>query len=55
MVLQDAEKHRKLRNHAKTNVRQITKEQRKEVIEKGRKEEKEDFLRKIVNLSDITV
>ena len=54
-VLQEVEKHRKLkadiRNQAKTKVRQITKEQREELLEQGRKEGKEDFLRKIANTS----
>ena len=42
-----------IRNQAKTKVRQITKEQREELPEQGRKEGKEDFLRKIANTSDI--
>ena len=56
-VLQEVEKHRKLkadiRNQVKAKVRQITKEQREELHEKGRKEGKEDFLRKIANTSGI--
>ena len=52
-VLQEVEKYCKLktniRNQAKTKVRQITKEQRAELLEQGRKEGKEDFLRKIAN------
>ena len=52
-VVQKVEKYRKLkadiRNQAKTKVRQITKEQREELLEQGRKEGKEDFLRKIAN------
>ena len=56
-VLQEVEKYRKLkadiRNQAKTKIKQITKEQREELLEKGRKEGKEDFLRKIANTSGI--
>ena len=56
-VLEEVEKHRKLkadiRNQVKAKVRQITKEQREELHEKGRKEGKEDFLRKIANTSGI--
>ena len=56
-VLQDVRKYRKLkadiRNQAKTKVRQITKEQQDKLLERGRKEGKEDFLRKIANTSDI--
>ena len=52
-VLQEVEKYRKLkadiRNQAKAKVRQITKEQREELLEQGRKEGKKDFLRKIAN------
>ena len=47
-VLQEAEKYRKrkadIRNQAKAKVKQITKEQREELLEQGRKEGKEDFL-----------
>ena len=47
-VLQEVEKYRKLkadiRNQAKTRVRQITKEQREELLEQGTKEGEEDFL-----------
>ena len=54
-VLQEVEKYCKLkadiRNQAKSKVRQITKEQREELLEQGRKEGKEDFLRKIANTS----
>ena len=50
MVLQEVEKYRKLkadiRNQSKTKVRQITKEQREELLEQGRKEGKEDFFTK---------
>ena len=56
-VLEEVEKYRKLkadiRNQVKAKVRQITKEQREELHEKGRKEGKEDFLRKIANTSGI--
>ena len=54
-VLQEVEKYRKLkvdiRNQAKAKVKQITKEQQEELLEQGRKEGKEDFLRKIANTS----
>ena len=54
-VLQEVKKYRKLkadiRNRAKVNVKQIKKEQREELLEQGRKEGKEDFLRKIANTS----
>ena len=50
-------KYRKLkadiRNQAKAKVKEITKEQREEILEQGRKEGKEDFLRKIANTSGI--
>ena len=56
-VLQEVEKYRKLkadiRNQAKVKVKQIMKEQREELLEQGRKEGKEDFLRKIANTSSI--
>ena len=56
-VLQELEKYRKLkadiRNQTKAKVKQITKEQREELLEQGRKEGKEDFLRKIANTSGI--
>ena len=56
-VLQEVEKYRKLkadiRNQAKTKVKQITKEQQEEILEQGRKEEKEDFLRKIASTSGV--
>ena len=56
-VLQEGEKCRKLeadiRNQAKAKIKQITKEQREELLEQWRKEGKEDFLRKIANTSDI--
>ena len=54
-VLQEDEKYRKLkadiRNQAKTKVKEIAKEQQEELLEQGRKEGKEDFLRKIANSS----
>ena len=54
-VLQEVEKYRKfkadIRNQAKAKIKQITKEQREELFEEGRKEGKEEFLRKIGNTS----
>ena len=54
-VLQEVEKYRKLnadiRNQVKAKVKEITKEQREEILEQGRKESKEDFLRKMANSS----
>ena len=54
-VLQEVEKYRQLkddiRNQGKTKIKEITKEQREELLEQGRKEGKEDFLRKITNTS----
>ena len=54
-VLQEVEKYRKLkadiRNQAKAKVKEITEEQEEEILEQGRKEGKEDFLRKIANTS----
>ena len=56
-ILQEVEKHRKIkadiRNQGKAKVKEITKEQREELLEQGRKEGKEDFLRKIANASGI--
>ena len=47
-VLQEREKYHKLkadiRNQAKTKVKQITKEQREEILEQGRKEGEKTFL-----------
>ena len=40
-----------IRSLAKAKVKEITKEQREEILEQGRKEGKEDFLRKIANSS----
>ena len=55
--MQEKEKIRRLktdiRSQAKTKVRQISKEHREEMFEQGRKEGKEDFLRKMANNSDI--
>ena len=55
-VLQEVKKYCKIkfiiRNPTKTKIRQITKEQQKELPEHRRKEGKEDFLRKIANTSD---
>ena len=58
-VVQEMEKYRKLkadiRNLTKAKVKQIKKEQRDELLEQGRKEErkegKEDFLQQIANTS----
>ena len=54
-ILQEVEKHRKIkadiRNQGKAKVKEITKEQGEELLEQGRKEGKEDFLRKIANTS----
>ena len=56
-VLQEVEKYRRLkadiRNQAKAKVKEITKEQRQEILEQGKKEGKQDFLRKIANTSGI--
>ena len=56
-ALQEVKRNRKLkadiRNQAKTKVRQITKKQREELFELGRKEGKEDFLQKIAKTSGI--
>ena len=43
-VLQEVEKYRKLK--AKVKIKEITKEQREEILEQGRKEGKEDFFTK---------
>ena len=55
-VLLEVEKYRKLKddikNQAKTKVKEITREQREEVLEQGRKEGK-DFLRKTAITSGI--
>ena len=56
-VLQEVEKYRKrkadIRNQTKAKVKQITKEQQEKLLEQGRKEGKNDFLRKIANTSGI--
>ena len=56
-VLQEVERHCKLkadiRNQVKAKVKEISKEQQEEILEQGRKEGKEDFLRKIRNTSGI--
>ena len=56
-VLQEVEEYRKLnadiRNQPRAKVKEIMKEQREELLEQGRKEGKEDFLRKIANTSGI--
>ena len=56
-VLQEVEKYRNLkadiRNQAKAKVKQITKEQREELLEQGRKERNGDLLRKIADTSGI--
>ena len=53
--LQEVEKYRKLkadiRNQAKAKEKHITKKQLEEILEQGRKESKDDFLRKIANSS----
>ena len=54
-VLQEVEKHRRLkadiRNQTKAKVKEIKKEQREEILEQGRKKSKKVFLRKIANSS----
>ena len=56
-VLQKVQKYHKvkadIRNQAKTKIKQITKEQREELLELGGKKRKEDFLRKMDNSSGI--
>ena len=58
-VFQKVEKYLKLkvdiRNQTKAKVKQITKEQREELLEQGRKKGKEGFLRKTVNTSGVQV
>ena len=55
--MQEVEKYRKrkgdIRNQTQAKIKQITKEQRKEILEQGGKEGKEDFLQKISNTSGI--
>ena len=56
-VLQKVEKYSELkadiRNQATAKVKEVTKEQREKILEQGRKEGKEGFLRKIGNTSGI--
>ena len=58
-VLQEVENYCKLklktdiRNQTKNKVKQITTKQRQKLLEQGRKEGKEDFLRKMTNNSGI--
>ena len=56
-VLQEIEKYYKLKtditNQAKAKTKEITKKQREELLEQGRKDGKKDFLRKIANTSGI--
>ena len=56
-VLHEVEKYHRIkadiRNQAKAKVKEITKEQREEILEQGRKEGKEDILQKIANTSGI--
>ena len=56
-VLEEVEKYCKLkvdiRNQTKAKIKPITKEQRDELLEQGKKDGKEDFLRKIANTSCI--
>ena len=56
-VLQEVEKYLKLkaeiRDHTKAKIKQITKEQREELLEQGGKEDKEDFLQKIASTSGV--
>ena len=56
-ILQETENYRKLkadiRTQAKTKQAKLSKEQREEILEQGRKEGREDFLRKIANTSGI--
>ena len=54
-VLQEVEQYRKLKADIRnqTKVKQTTKEQGEELLEQGRKEGEEDFLRKIANTPGI--
>ena len=56
-VLQEVEEYHRfkvdIRNQAKAKAKKITKEQQEEILEQGKKEGKEDFLRKIANTSGI--
>ena len=53
-VLQEVEKYctlmANIRSQTKARVKHITKKQREELLEQGRKEGKEDFLQKIAKL-----
>ena len=54
-ILQETENYRKfkedIRKQAKAKQAKLSKEQREELLEQGRKEGREDFLRKIANTS----
>ena len=56
-ILKETENYRKLkadiRKQAKAKQAKLSKEQREEILEQGRKEGREDFLRKIANTSGI--
>ena len=56
-ILQETENYRQLkadiRKRAKTKQAKFSKEQREEILEQGRKEGREEFLRKIPNTSGI--
>ena len=56
-ILQETENYRKLkadiRKQAKVKQAKLSKEQREEILEQGRKEGREDFLQKIANTSGI--
>ena len=57
-ILQETENYRNfkadIRKRAKTKQAKLSKGQREEILEQGRKEGREDFLQKIANTSDIT-
>ena len=56
-ILQETENYRKLkadiRKQAKAKQAKLSKEQREEILEQGKKEGRGDFLRKITNTSGI--
>ena len=52
-ALQEIQKYRKLNADIKNQAKAKAKEQREELLEQGRKEGKEDFLRTIANTSGI--
>ena len=56
-ILQETENYHKLkadiRKQAKAKQAKLSKEQHEEILERGRKEGREDFLRKIANISGI--